>query len=166
MTTILKVYAHDDDAFLFCSLPAPIPGCRGFAISRRITDTGTVSQDVLANRVGFADDPAPPPGQIAHTQPSTVGPSSGSPEPTTSGKPASPFPTGDSMIPEAGGVLTRSTERGCAWTPEHTHCTSPAGRFHPYFNRGFLISPFMSHFLVEKRLTPTQFKGGRHPGAG
>jgi hypothetical protein len=38
---------------LFCSLPAPIPGRRGFAISCRFTDTGTVSQDFLVNRVGL-----------------------------------------------------------------------------------------------------------------
>jgi hypothetical protein len=64
VATTLKVYANDDDALLFWRVPAAIAACRGFAIERRKTDpSGTVTEMFVPNRVGFAGDPPPAPGQ-------------------------------------------------------------------------------------------------------
>ena len=54
MSTKLKVYTNEDDSLLFWSIPAPIKGCRGFAIARRIKrSTGMETEDFLVNRMGF-----------------------------------------------------------------------------------------------------------------
>ena len=57
MPTTLKVYVNEDDALLFWSVPAPIAGCRGFAIARRRTDSaGRASEGYLPNRMGFENE--------------------------------------------------------------------------------------------------------------
>src|SRR5215217_3872332 len=77
MSTKLKVYANEDDALLFWSIPAPIERCRGFAIQRRRTDAKKrKTEEFLPNRTGFENEPAPAPheGQKALTKPSTEWP--------------------------------------------------------------------------------------------
>jgi hypothetical protein len=76
MAVTLRVFVNDDDALLFWSVPAAIAACRGFAIERRRTDpTGTVDQQFLVNRVGFADEPvAEPAADGSRTRPSTQWP--------------------------------------------------------------------------------------------
>ena len=75
MTTTLQVYANEDDVLLFWSVPAPVPGCRGFAINRRTTDlSGAVTDVTLPNRVGFASTAAPAPGAVSQTESSMVWP--------------------------------------------------------------------------------------------
>ena len=56
MSTKLRVYVNEDDALLFWSISKPIPGCRGFAIQRRIKRKGKkkTDEDFLVNRLGFA----------------------------------------------------------------------------------------------------------------
>jgi hypothetical protein len=57
MTAKLKVYANEDDALLFWSIPGVIDGCRGFAIARRKTDPqGKTKEDFLPNRTGFENE--------------------------------------------------------------------------------------------------------------
>ena len=54
MSVLLKVYCNEDDALLFWSIPAPIPGCRGFAIERKKTPPGgPLERSFLVNRIGF-----------------------------------------------------------------------------------------------------------------
>lgn len=45
---------------------------------------------------------------------------------------------------------------------EHAAQPGPGAdtRFQAFFNRGFVISQFMAHYLAEKHLTPKQFKQG------
>jgi hypothetical protein len=75
MSVTLRVYANNDDVLLFWGVPAPITGCRGFAIDRRTTNpAGMVSDGFLPNRVGFASTAPPADDATSHTQPSTVWP--------------------------------------------------------------------------------------------
>src|SRR6185295_5310512 len=81
MPTKLKVYANEDDTLLFWSIPAPIPGCRGFAIARRKTSAaGKKTEDFLVNRTGFENEKVkakPEAGQEAVVKPPRNGRSSG-----------------------------------------------------------------------------------------
>ena len=61
MSVTLKVRSNEDDALLFWSIPAPIPGCRGFAIERKKTPPeGALVQGFLVNRIGFDTDGSAP----------------------------------------------------------------------------------------------------------
>jgi phosphatidylserine/phosphatidylglycerophosphate/cardiolipin synthase-like enzyme len=162
MTTTLQVYANEDEVLLFWSVPAPIPGCRGFAINRRTTDpSGAVTDAVLPNRVGFADTAAPAPGAVSQTQPSTLWPFQ------RFSWTDHAAPAGDTLsyqvvpiVRDDAGALVPVDDQASAWSPPCA-MTAPAGTpFRAFFNRGFLISQFMARYLAEKKLTPGEFKAG------
>jgi hypothetical protein len=162
MPTTLQVYANEDDVLLFWSVTTVIPGCLGFAIARRKTDpSGNKSEGFLLNRTGFASDAPPTPGAAIHAQPSTQWPFQRF---SWTDHDAN---TGDTvsyqivpMIRDGGGALVQLTEQASAWSPERTLGPPAGSRFAPFFNRGFVISQFMSRYLAEKDLTPRQFKDG------
>ena len=76
MPVTLRVLVNEDDALLYWRIPAPIPGCRGFAIERRIVAQGVAqAQDFLLNRMGFENQPLPPdPKGFGFSKPSTEWP--------------------------------------------------------------------------------------------
>jgi phosphatidylserine/phosphatidylglycerophosphate/cardiolipin synthase-like enzyme len=163
MPTKLKVYANEDDTLLFWSIPAPIPGCRGFAIARRKTDAaGKETEDFLVNRTGFEDEKVkakPEEGQEAIVKPSTEWPFQRF---SWTDHDAN---TGDTVsyrvipvIRNAGGKLELVEAQASDWSPERTLGTSAEGKFKPFFNRGFVMSQFMARFLAEKKLSLAQFK--------
>jgi phosphatidylserine/phosphatidylglycerophosphate/cardiolipin synthase-like enzyme len=160
MTTTLKMYANEDDVLLFWSVPAPIPGCRGFAIDRRTTDpSGNVTTENLANRVGFSSTPAPTPGTLTHDQPSTVWPfqrfswtDHGAGGSTSVSYQVTP------IVRDGSGALIPLTDQASPWSAPRDLAATDSTRFSAYFNRGFVISQFMAHYLAEKNLTPKQFK--------
>jgi len=162
MTTTLKTYADEDDVLLFWTVEATIPGCRGFAIARRKTDpTGKHTEKFLCNRIGFASDAPPTPGASVHAQPSTQWPFQRFSWTDHGAN------TGDTvsyqvipMVRDDSGALVQLTDQASAWSPEHTLGPPVGSRFVPFFNRGFVISQFMSRYLAEKQLTPRQFKNG------
>jgi phosphatidylserine/phosphatidylglycerophosphate/cardiolipin synthase-like enzyme len=162
MATALQVYVNEDDALLFWSVRAVIPGCRGFAIARRKTDSsGNKTEGFLLNRIGFAADAPPTPGAAVHAQPSTQWPFQRF---SWTDHDAN---TGDTVsyqivpiIRDNTGALVQLTEQASAWSPERTLGAPSGSRFEPFFNRGFVISQFMSRYLAEKHLTPKQFKDG------
>jgi len=54
----IRAYVDSDHAFIVWEVDAPIPGCRGFALKRKLTSSG--AETVLDTWVGFAGDTAPP----------------------------------------------------------------------------------------------------------
>jgi len=163
MPTALKVYVNEDDALLFWSVPAPIAGCRGFAIARRRTDSaGRDSEGYLPNRMGFENEAiaaSPTAGQEAVTRPSTEWPFqrfSWTDHDADSGDTVSyraiPVVRGED------GALALVEAEGRDWSPPRTLGAAVAGKFKPFFNRGFVMSQFMARYLAERHLTLAQFK--------
>ena len=165
MATKLRVYVNEDDALLFWSIPKPIPGCRGFAIQRRIKRKGKkkTDEDFLLNRLGFA-----------HEKPAKTNGKSNGNSPNV--RPSTEWPfqrfswtdhdaeTGDTVsyrvipvIRNAGGDLEQKEAEASEWSPPRVLGTTK-GQFKPFFNRGFVMSQFMARFLKEKNLTLPQFK--------
>jgi phosphatidylserine/phosphatidylglycerophosphate/cardiolipin synthase-like enzyme len=156
MPTSLSVITNEDDALLVWSIDAPIPQCRGFAISRRIQTRKQTSvvERFLENRVGFVGETVTP-GQT---------------------KPSDQWPfqrfswtdhdadTGDTVsyqvvpvIRSAGGDLGLKQADASAWSQPQVLGVM-VGDFEPFFNRGFVISQFMARYLKERGLTLEQFK--------
>ena len=162
MSVKLKVYANEDDALLFWSIPEPISQCRGFAIQRRIKRKGEKQgEDFLVNRTGFENEKVkakPKAGQKAVTKPSTEWPFQRFSWTDHDAQ------TGDTVsykvIPilrNASGKLESLESNASAWSPERILGTT-AGKFKPFFNRGFVMAQFMAHFLEERKLSLAQFK--------
>ena len=162
MTTTLQVYANEDDVLLFWSVPAPIPGCRGFAVNRRTTDSsGGVSDVTLPNRVGFASTAPPAPGTVSQTEPSTVWPfqrfswtDHGAAAGDTVSYQVLPIVRDDT------GTLAPLSDEASQWSTPRSLSAPENTRFRAFFNRGFLISQFMARYLSEKNLTAKEFKEG------
>jgi len=145
--TVLLV--NCDDALLFWSIAKPIQGCLGFAIDReRKMPDGTVKADVLQNRVGFKVDK----------------PKSGDHRPSTQW----PFQRlwwtdhevnlGDTVryrvypIVMQSGQLQALTAERSAWTAWQTLSGGSRDGYAAYFNRGLVISQFMSRYLESLRI--------------
>jgi hypothetical protein len=163
MPTKLKVYTNEDDALLFWSIVQPIAECRGFAIKRRIArkgKKGTV-EDFLPNRTGFANekvDAQPKAGQEAVTKPSSEWPIqrfSWTDHDANSGDTVSyqVIP----VIRDPAGKLELLEPEASPWSPKKRLATSQS-KFKPFFNRGFVMSQFMSRYLAENNLSLKDFK--------
>jgi phosphatidylserine/phosphatidylglycerophosphate/cardiolipin synthase-like enzyme len=164
MPTTVKVYANEDDAMLFWRITAPIPGCRGFAIERQITRRGRQhrTSDTLLNRTGFENDKTPDPataGQAPPIKSSAIWPFQ------RFSWTDHDVNTGDTvsyrivpMVRNAAGTLAPVAAEASAWSPDRVLGVVAGTRFQPFFNRGFVMSQFMSRFLAENKLTLKQFK--------
>jgi phosphatidylserine/phosphatidylglycerophosphate/cardiolipin synthase-like enzyme len=163
MTTKLKVYANEDDALLYWSIPAPIAECRGFAIARRKKDPkGKKTEDFLVNRMGFENEKVagkPETGQEAVTRPSTEWPFQRF---SWTDHDAN---TGDTVsyrvipvVRNAAGELELLDSQASDFSPARTLGETAKGAFKPFFNRGFVMSQFMARFLKDNKLTLKQFK--------
>lgn len=163
MPTKLKVYTNEDDALLFWSIPAPIKGCRGFAIERKRKNAkGKKSQEFLPNRTGFENEPPPAKpkaGVAAVIKPSTEWPFQRF---SWSDHDAG---TGDTVsyrvipvIRNEAGELELDAARASAWSEPKTLGERGHSRFRPFFNRGFVMSQFMARYLAERNLTLKEFK--------
>ena len=161
MPVNLRVLVNEDDALLYWRIKAPIQGCRGFAIQRRITRPGQAAvEDFLLNRTGFENQPLPPdPKGQGFSKPST----------------AWPFQrfswtdhdanTGDAvqyrvipMIRNKQGALEQTEAEASAWSQSRKLGVIPGATFQPFFNRGFVISQFMARFLKEQNISAKEFK--------
>ena len=163
MPTKLKVYTNEDDALIFWSIAQPIQECRGFAIKRRIKRKGKkeTQEDFLPNRTGFQNekvDAKPRAGQEEVTRPSLEWPIQRF---SWTDHDAG---TGDTVsyqvipvIRNGAGILELLESEASPWSPKKKLDT-PRGKFKPYFNRGFVISQFMSRYLAENKLSLQDFK--------
>jgi phosphatidylserine/phosphatidylglycerophosphate/cardiolipin synthase-like enzyme len=162
MPTKLKVYANEDDALLFWSIAKPIKECRGFAIERKITRHGNVAEtsDFLMNRTGFAGKTIPTPKDGRPViRPSTEWPFQRF---NWTDHDAN---TGDivsyrivPIIRNSAGDLEQLEAEASAFSDPRTLGVEAIRTFQPFFNRGFVMSQFMSRFLTENKLTLKQFK--------
>src|SRR5207248_857039 len=164
MPTKLIVYTNEDDALLFWRINAPITGCRGFAIERRITRQGEQQpkQEFLPNRMGFENEKVaatPKEGQPAVLKSSTEWPFqrfSWTDHDANTGDAVSyrVIP----MIRKTGGALERADAEASAWSPARVLGATAGATFQPFFNRGFVMSQFMARYLQERKLSLQQFK--------
>jgi phosphatidylserine/phosphatidylglycerophosphate/cardiolipin synthase-like enzyme len=162
MPTKLKVYANEDDALLFWSIPEPIAGCRGFAIARRKTHAqGKKTEGYLPNRMGFEKEPVAAKakgGQEAVTKPSTEWPFqlfSWTDHDANAGDTVSYRVV--PVIRNEAGKLELIESQGSDWSPPKTLATT-MGSFRPFFNRGFVMSQFMARYLSARKMSLSQFK--------
>ncbi len=162
MPTKLKVYANEDDALLFWSIPKPIDLCRGFAVARKKKDSaGKLTETFLPNRMGFENEEVKAElkaGQKEVTKPSTEWPFQ------RFSWTDRDVNTGDTVsyrvipvIRKDDGQLELVESQASKWSLEKVLGTT-TGAFKPFFNRGFAISQFMSRYLTEQKLSLKQFK--------
>jgi len=163
MSTKLRVYTNEDDALLFWSIPRPIAQCRGFAISRRKTGpNGKKAEDFLTNRMGFENEKMaarPLEGQEAVVKPSTDWPFQRF---SWTDHDAN---TGDTVsyrvipvIRNTAGQLELIESLASDWSSAKTLGATTDGPFTAFFNRGFVMSQFMSRYLAQRNLSLKQFK--------
>ncbi len=160
MPVKLKVYVNEDDALLYWSIAAPIAACRGFAIERKLTDAaGTASQTFLPNRIGFENEPVPPPdGDSPPLKPSTEWPFQ------RFSWTDHDADTGDTVSYRVVPVIRQGTDlvqvdaESSEWSPAQTLGADALGDFKPFFNRGFVISQFIARYLAQRNMTLEQFK--------
>jgi hypothetical protein len=160
VTTSVKVYVNEDDALLFWSVSELIPGCRGFAISRRRSNPSGLTEEFLLNRMGFENQPTPTPGPGgAITKPSTEWPFQ------RFSWTDHDADTGDTVsyrvipvVRDSGGNLDLVEAQGSEWSPERILGATASGVYQPFFNRAFVISQFIARYLTERHLTLDQFK--------
>ncbi|GAB3790403.1 hypothetical protein GCM10028818_60480 [Spirosoma horti] len=163
MPVNLKVYANEDDTLLFWSIPQPIAQCRGFAIERTTVDPqNKKTTDFLPNRMGFENQPVA--GQAVSSQPVPLRPSTEWPFQRFSWTDHDAN-IGDTVsyriipiIRTNAGTLERIDAEASSWSPERTLGAKLTGKYKPFFNRGFVMSQFMTHYLKEQKLTLDQFK--------
>jgi phosphatidylserine/phosphatidylglycerophosphate/cardiolipin synthase-like enzyme len=163
MRVKLNVHSNEDDALLFWSIPAPITGCRGFAIQRRKSVKGKKPvEEFLMNRTGFENQKVPAAsdgGTDDRIRPSTEWPFQ------RFSWTDHDADTGDTVsyrvIPvvrdNKKGKLELLESHASTWSVERT-LGKTTGKFKPYFNRGFVMSQFMSRYLSEQNKTLAQFK--------
>ncbi|PYQ27079.1 MAG: hypothetical protein DMF56_21190 [Acidobacteria bacterium] len=157
MSTTLKVYVNEDDALLFWSIPQPIPGCRGFAIERkRRVANQPEERAFLNNRTGFENEKVA--AQPKKDQPAVLKPSTEWPFQRFSWTDHDAN-TGDSVsyrvvpvLRDSAGKLVLDEGNASPFSDEKILGNAPDARFAPFFNRGFVISQFMSRFLAENGL--------------
>jgi phosphatidylserine/phosphatidylglycerophosphate/cardiolipin synthase-like enzyme len=139
MKTRVRVYVNSDDALLVWSVDEVADGCEGFAIQRDGTVRGTATGPVWLDN--FA-----PPGPAAH-QNGVLHPSDERPFRRFSWTDHDVGP-GDEVRYRVAPVLggTRVIGQGSRWSARR-RIAAPGGAYTPYFNRGFVISQFMSRYL-------------------
>ncbi len=157
MAVKLKVYVNEDDALLFWSIAKPIPGCRGFAIERRLKDEQGTKTEFLLNRTGFANENVDP-NQDTIARPSTEWPFqrfSWTDHDADSGDTVSyrVIP----IVRDQQDQLVQLDAQASDFSEPRT-LGAMDGSFRPFFNRGFVMSQFMARYLKENKLSLADFK--------
>ncbi len=152
MKPSVTVYGNGDDALLFWTTAEKIPFCLGFAIERQwilcAAQPSNNGQTItLVNRVGFKDD---------NPQPNETRLSSQWPFQRYSWTDHE-VNTGDEVryrvtpvIRQPDGALAMDTGSASAWTPKLKLTLERGNGFSCYFNRGLVMSQFMSRYLKRK----------------
>lgn len=151
MAVELKVLQNSDDALIVWSVSEEIPDCIGFAIRRELTRGGKTQARWLDNFVGFEGEKH----QEGERRPSTEWPFQGFSWTDHE------LESGDSaryrvvpVLRGADGSLKRADSLRSEW--EEGRERSP--RYLPYFNRGFVMSQFMAHYLKATGKSLSEFK--------
>lgn len=141
MKTALVVYANSDEALLLWTADRIDDGCRGFAIERRL-------RRGQRDEKGWLDNYAPPP-----RTPAGLGQHQSSAE-----WPFRRFTWTDHSVDAGDRVSYRvipvfddgpDVKRGSRWSRSLTLGFPARAKYAAFFNRGFVISQFMSRYLDE-----------------
>jgi hypothetical protein len=136
----IRAYVNSDHVFIAWKLDAPIPGCRGFALKRRLSSSG--AETALDTWVGFAGDTAPP----GTKRPSTDWPvqrfmwSDYGPSRAEVSYQAVPL-TGDK------DHLTEDPANATGWSDPVTVGPDVGDGISAYFNRGVVATQWLSRAL-------------------
>ena len=135
----VRVYSNTDDTLLAWKIPAPIEGCRGFAIYRKIQ--GRAQAEVLTNRVGWDDN------DQRREAPSTEWPIQRFT--WTDYKARSGEIVSYRIVPMVGDKdhLQARDDLASAWTDEVTLRPDGSNGLAAYFNRGIVASQWLSRVL-------------------
>jgi phosphatidylserine/phosphatidylglycerophosphate/cardiolipin synthase-like enzyme len=151
MAVQLSVLQNSDDALLVWSVPEPIPECVGFAVRRELTHEGKTKASWLDNYVGFAGEKH----KEGECRPSTEWPFQGFTW-TDHG-----LDSGDSaryrvvpVLRDQSGQLHRADSQRSEWAEGR----KASSRYLPYFNRGYVMSQFVAHYLERTGQSLAQFK--------
>ena len=149
MAVKITAFANCDDAVAFWRIDEPIPGCLGFALERETVDAqGKRLRSFVENRTGFAAAP----GKPGEHRPSNEWPFQ------RFGWTDHKMDLGDRVryrvtpvVKGPAGTPALATELQSEWTDE-VELTGDAGpAFSFFFNRGLVISQFMSRYLNSLR---------------
>ena len=139
----IRAYVDSDRVFVAWELDAPVPDCRGFALTRKVTATG--AETILDTWVGFSGDSAPP----GTRQPSTQWPiqrfmwSDYAPPRQEVSYQAVPL-TGDKSD------LVQDLAHATGWSAPVTVTADVGDGISAYFNRGVVATQWLSGALRER----------------
>lgn len=139
----IRAYVDSDHVFVAWQSDAPIPGCRGFALKRKLTGSG--AESTLDTWVGFAGDTAPP----GTKRPSTEWPiqrflwSDYDPPREEVSYQAVPL-TGDK------DALVEDAAHATGWSEPVTVTENAGDGISAYFNRGVVATQWLSRTLRER----------------
>ena len=163
ITIKLTAYVNCDDVQLFWRVTAngvadaSIPGCLGFMVERqRKQDNGQWAPiEILRNRVGFVDQlrPASPKNPEGLSRPSNVWPFQRyewTDHGANNGQTVR-YRVSGVRLPTAGtiGISELDAIANSDWTGEMTVTAEAGDEFEAYFNRGFVMSQFVSRIARE-----------------
>jgi hypothetical protein len=147
----LSVFQNPDDSLLVWNVEEAIPDCVGFAIRREMERDGKTQANWLDNFVGFAGEDH----EKGERRPSTEWPFQGFSWTDHE------FNAGDTaryqvvpVVLDGDGSLKRSDSRASDWATGR----EPSTRYRAFFNRGYVMSQFMAHYLEETGKTLPEFK--------
>jgi PLD-like domain len=142
----LRVYANVDDATIVWQTGARIPGCRGFALDRRVRDAkGAITSSVLPTWVGFAGET---PAQSGEHRDSTEWPVQRFLWSDYSARDAAAVQY--RVVPMLGpaGKLKRAPDSACSsWSDWVEVKTGKTPGFFAYFNRGIIAAQWVARLL-------------------
>ncbi|MFN7961811.1 MAG: phospholipase D-like domain-containing protein [Thermoanaerobaculia bacterium] len=148
MSLELKAYANCDDVHLVWRCPR-VDGCRGFALRRR---RGGGEPVLLDNRVGFAADNP----QEGDHRPSTQWPFQRYNWTDHGASSGDRLEYQVQVISRQGDALVEG--EASDWTPVVEVGPEAGDGLSAYFNRGFVISQFVSRILAREHLSLEAFK--------
>ena len=151
MPVSIKVLQNSDDAVIVWSIAEEIPDCVGFAIRRKLTRAGKIHETWLDNFVGFAGENH----KEGERRPSTEWPFQGFSWTDHE------LDAGDAaryrvvpILRNGSGEPARAENLRSEWAEGRKR----SSRYLPYFNRGYVMSQFIAHYLKQTGKTLAQFK--------
>ena len=140
----IAAYSNCDDALIYWRIEQPIKNCLGFALEREMKDANGVARNFVENRTGFASQP----GQPGERRPSNQWPFqrfSWTDHKVNTGDTVRYRVT--AVVTDGDGGLELDLNQQSVWTPWLTLSGKVDANFEVYFNRGLVISQFMSRYL-------------------
>lgn len=149
MTTNVRLIVNCDDAVIFWMIDKPITDCWGFAIEKESrTPDGKVVRSTLDNRMGFERDKP----RIGDHRPSTDWPFQRFWWADFTANLGDEVRYRVTPMIHTQGKLRQLISEQSQWTDWTTLSGGTQDGFSSYFNRGLVISQFMSRYLEDLRV--------------